>query len=147
MSVVISNYGVLGPFKQVQVVGEKLVCDSTVYPLHLIGVYSVSADDSLAPTTPHPDVVPVDAQLAAIEAALDAHLDAVAQQYRFADRTRLALRAAYPNVWQALGLAFGTWMDTCNAMAAQGMQDFLDGKIALQTPEEVIAQLPEFVAP
>ena len=85
--------------------------------------------------------------LAEVEAALDAHLDAVAQQYRFADRTRLALRAGYPNPWQAIGVAFGTWMDACNAMAAQGMQDFLDGKIPLQTPEQVIAQLPEFVAP
>ena len=86
-------------------------------------------------------------KISEIEAALDAHLDSVAQQYSFADRTRLALRAGYPNPWQALGLAFGTWMDTCNAMAAQGMQDFIDGKIPLQTPEQVIAQLPEFVAP
>ncbi len=86
-------------------------------------------------------------EIAAIEAALDAHLDAVAQQYRFADRTRLALRAGYPNPWQALGLAFGTWMDACNTQAAQGLQDFIDGKVPLHTPEEVIAQLPEFVAP
>ena len=85
--------------------------------------------------------------LAEIEAAIDAHLDAVAQQCRFADRTRLALRAGYPNEWQALGTAYGTWMDACNAMAAQGLQDFLDGKSPLQTPEQVIAQLPEFVAP
>ena len=85
--------------------------------------------------------------LTEIEAAIDAHLDAVAQQYRFADRTRLALRAGYPNPWQAIGVAFGTWMDACNAMAAQGMQDFLDGKIPLQTPEQVIAQLPLFISP
>ena len=85
--------------------------------------------------------------LAEVEAALDAHLDSVAQQCRFADRTRLALRAGYPNQWQEFGTAFGTWMDTCNALAAQGMQDFLDGKIPLQTPEQVIAQLPEFVSP
>lgn len=89
----------------------------------------------------------VEVKFAAIEAALDAHLDSIAQQYRFADRTRLALRAAYPNPWQALGLAFGTWMDTCNALAAQGMQDVLDGKIEVETPEQVIAKLPEFVAP
>ena len=87
------------------------------------------------------------AALTGIETALDAHLDAVAQSFRFADRTRLALRAAYPNQWQALGLAFGTWMDTCNAITAQGLQDFLDGKIPLQTPTAVIGQLPVFVAP
>lgn len=85
--------------------------------------------------------------IAAIEAAIDAHLDSVAQQYRFSDRTRLALRAAYPNPWQQLAIAFGTWMDTCNALAASWLQDFLDGEIQLQTPEQVIAQLPEFVAP
>lgn len=85
--------------------------------------------------------------IAEIEAAVDAHLDSVAQSYRFADRTRLSLRAAYPNPWQALGVAFGTWMDTCNAMAAAGLQDVIDGNIPLQTPEQVIAQLPAFVAP
>ena len=85
--------------------------------------------------------------LAEVEAAIDAYLDSVAQQYRFTDRTRLALRAGYPNPWQALGIAFGTWMDACNAQAAAGLQDFLDGKVPLQTPAEIIAQLPEFVAP
>lgn len=89
----------------------------------------------------------VQAALTAIETALDAYLDGVAQSFRFADRTRLALRAAYPNQWQALGQAFGTWMDTCNTMTAQGMQDFLDGKIPLPTPQDVLAQLPVFMAP
>ena len=86
-------------------------------------------------------------KISEIEAAIDAHLDSVAQSYRFADRTRLALRAAYPNPWQALGIAFGTWMDNCNALAAQGLQDVIDGNIPLQTPDQVIAQLPAFVAP
>ena len=89
----------------------------------------------------------VQAALNVIETALDAHLDAVAHSFRFTDRTRLALRAGYPNPWQALGIAFGTWMDTCNSMTAAGLQDVLDGTIPLPSAAEVIAQLPEFVAP
>ena len=86
-------------------------------------------------------------KISEIEAAIDAHLDSVAQSYRFVDRTRLALRAAYPNQWQALGVAFGTWMDTCNAMVAAGLQDVLNGTLELPTASETIAQLPVFFAP
>lgn len=89
-----------------------------------------------------------EAQLVAhYEAALDAHLDAVAQSYRYADRTRLALRAAYPNQHQALATAFGTWMDTCNDIAKQRYHAVKAGTSSLPTLEDFIAMLPPFVAP
>ena len=116
--------------KQPKLIGGEWVAEFSIVPL--------SAEEvKLAQT----------AAIAAVEAAIDAHLDSVAQSYRFEDRTRLALRAAYPNPWQALGIAFGTWMDTCNAMVAAGLQDVLNGTLELPTASETIAQLPVFVAP
>lgn len=85
--------------------------------------------------------------IALYESALDAHLDAVAKSYRYADRTRLALRAGYPNQHQALATAFGTWMDTCNDIAKQRYQDVKAGTTSLPTLEEFLALLPAFVAP
>lgn len=91
---------------------------------------------------------PTEAELVAqYESALDAHLDAVAQSYRYADRTRLALRAGYPNQHQALATAFGTWMDTCNDLAKQRYQEVKAGIATLPTLDEFLALLPAFVAP
>lgn len=91
---------------------------------------------------------PTEAELVAqYEAALDAHLDAVAQSYRYADRTRLALRAGYPNQHQVLATAFGTWMDACNDIAKQRYQEVKAGTATLPTLDEFLALLPAFVAP
>ncbi|MFZ2972305.1 MAG: hypothetical protein WA049_06670 [Ferribacterium limneticum] len=91
---------------------------------------------------------PTEAELVAqYESALDAHLDAVAQSYRYADRTRLSLRAGYPNQHQALATAFGTWMDTCNDIAKQRYQEVKAGTATLPTMDEFLALLPAFVAP
>lgn len=81
------------------------------------------------------------------EVALDNYLDSVAQQYRFKDRGSLSSRAAYPNQWQDLGIAFGTWMDSCNNVAYQGLQDVMDGKRTLPTIDEMLLELPTWVAP
>lgn len=81
------------------------------------------------------------------EAALDTHLDAVAQQHRYNDRFTFAMRAGYPGPWQAAGTAFGTWMDTCNAQAYSMLQDIQSGIADMPTVEEFIAELPPFVLP
>lgn len=84
--------------------------------------------------------------IARYEALLDQHLDAVAQKYRYADRTRLALRAGYPNEHQPLAVAFGTWMDqSCNRPAKQLMIDVIAGKKPMPSEAEFIAGLPPFV--
>lgn len=91
---------------------------------------------------------PTEAELVAqYESALDAHLDAVAKSYRYADRTRLSLRAGYPNQHQKLATAFGTWMDTCNDIAKQRYQEVKAGTATLPTIDEFLAMLPAFVAP
>lgn len=106
----------------------------------------IVADEAGHPVLADPPP-PTEAELVAqYEAALDAHLDAVAQSYRYADRTRLALRAGYPNQHQAIATAFGTWMDTCNDIAKQRYQEVKAGTATLPTLDEFLALLPAFVA-
>ena len=89
----------------------------------------------------------IEQQISHYEAALDAHLDGVAQQHRYRDRVTFAMRAGYAGPWQAEGTAFGTWMDTCNAQAYSMLQDILSGAAEMPTVEEFIAELPPFVLP
>lgn len=114
-----------------QAAGKRIVADLNGYP--------VLADQP----------APSEAQIVArYEAALDTHLDGVAQTYRYADRTRLALRAGYPNQHQALATAFGTWMDSCNDIAKQLYNDVKAGTASMPaTTDAFIALLPSFVAP
>lgn len=85
--------------------------------------------------------------IALYEKSLDEHLDGIAQRHRFADRKALSLRAAYPNAWHDLAVAFGTWMDVCNVQAYNLLQEALAGQQSMPTLEDFIGDLPEFVAP
>ena len=49
MSVVITPESVLGPFKQIEVLADRLSCDGSELPFTVIGSYQISEDDSLAP--------------------------------------------------------------------------------------------------
>lgn len=82
------------------------------------------------------------ALIASYTAALDAHIDAVAQADRWDSRITCALRASYPNPWQVKGIAFGTWMDTCYALAYQIMADVQAQTRTLPTIDEFIAEMP-----
>ena len=82
--------------------------------------------------------------IAEYEAALDAYLDAVAQQHRYRDRVTFAMRAGYAGPWQSEGVKFGTWMDTCNAQAYALLESVLAGEAELPSKEDFIASLPEF---
>lgn len=84
--------------------------------------------------------------------ALTNHLDAVAFADKWGDQQRgariyCALRAGFPGPWQAKGVAFGTWMDTCNALAYKMLDDFEQGLIPQPTIGEMIAALPPMVWP
>lgn len=57
MSVIITTSAVLGPFKSVEVLTDRLRCDNTDLPFNVIGSYTISQDDSLAPPPPAPPVV------------------------------------------------------------------------------------------
>jgi hypothetical protein len=49
MSVIITPESVLGPFKQIEVLVDRLRCDGAELPLAVLGSYQISEDDSLAP--------------------------------------------------------------------------------------------------
>lgn len=56
MSVLILSSGNIGPFKSIEVKEDRLTCDGTDYPFTVIGNYTISEDDSLAPPPPVPPV-------------------------------------------------------------------------------------------
>ena len=97
---------------------------------------------------PEPAPPPTTEQLIAeYEAALDAHLDAVAKQHRWRDRVTFALRAGFPNPWREQGTKFGTWMDDCNQQAYALLASVLAGQAEMPSKEAFIANLPEFILP
>ena len=49
MSVVITSASNIGPFKTIETFADRLRCDGVDYPFSVIGEYSISEDDSLAP--------------------------------------------------------------------------------------------------
>lgn len=67
MSVIITTSAVLGPFKSVEVLTDRLRCDNTDLPFTVIGSYTISEDDSLAPPPPAPKR-DIQAEIAALEA-------------------------------------------------------------------------------
>jgi len=85
--------------------------------------------------------------LADYDAALTAHLDAVAQTRRYADRVSCSVRAGYVGPFQAEGIAFAQWMDACNATGYSMLEDFQKGIIPQPTIAEMIAALPAMVWP
>lgn len=56
MSVIITQTATIGPFKSIDILPDRLRCDGTDYPFSVIGDYTISADDSLAPAPPTPDL-------------------------------------------------------------------------------------------
>lgn len=81
------------------------------------------------------------------DAALTAHLDYAAQSKRYADRISCSVRAGYPGPFQAEGIAFATWMDTCNQIGYAILADYQAGNIPQPSVEDVIAALPPMVWP
>lgn len=85
--------------------------------------------------------------LADYDAALTAHLDAVAQSRNWADRVSLMARAGFAGPWQADAVAFGTWADGCNVIGYQLLADYQAGTIPQPTIAEMLALLPPMVWP
>ena len=102
----------------------------------------IGPDDSGYPILIDPPALTQAQVIRQYEMALDAHLDAVAQSHRYDNRFTFAMRAGYPGPWQADGIAFGTWMDTCNEQAFTLLQNVLAGTAELPTIEDFIAALP-----
>mgnify|MGYP001575064933 CR=1 FL=1 len=49
MSVIIRASGNIGPFKSIETLSDRLRCDGTDYPFSVIGSYSISENNELAP--------------------------------------------------------------------------------------------------
>lgn len=81
------------------------------------------------------------------DAALTAHLDAVAKARNWQDRISLMARAGFPGPWQAEAIAFGQWADGCNVIGYQILADYQAGNIPQPSVEDVIAALPPMVWP
>lgn len=79
--------------------------------------------------------------------ALEEMYDSVAAQKRYDNRLTCALRAGYPGPFQAEGQAFAVWMDNCNALAYQIMNDVIAGNIAMPTKEDLISMMPSIQWP
>lgn len=88
------------------------------------------------------------ALIAQYNAALDKHLDTTAQSKRYTDRFTCAIRAGFQGPYQAEGLAFGQWMDTCNQLAYQMLAEIEAGtRPMFASTDEFIAALPPMVWP
>lgn len=57
MSVIITESVVIGPFSSIEILSDRLNCDGVHYPFTVIGSYTLSDDDALAPPQ---TVIPVD---------------------------------------------------------------------------------------
>lgn len=80
-------------------------------------------------------------------AVMERHYDQVAQTHGYDTRYTCAMRAGYPGPFQAEGQSFGTWMDTCNALGYQIIEECRAGTREIPTDEELIALLPLMVWP
>ena len=89
----------------------------------------------------------LDEIIAELTQVIEAHYDAIAQTKRYDNRFTCALRAGYTGPFQAEGVAFAQWMDTCNAYGYQVMADCLAALRPVPTEAELIAELPPIVWP
>ncbi len=58
-----------------------------------------------------------------------------------------AMRAGYPGPFQAEGIAFGTWMDSCYEAGYALMADVLAGVKPMPTVEAMLASMPAMAWP
>lgn len=106
-------------------------------------------DEVAATYTPPPPPPPPTQEeiLAPFLQAMDDLFNSTAQARRYDSRVTCALRAGYPGPFQAEGLAFAQWMDTCNALGYQVMADVLAGNIPMPTVQGFLGMLPSMEWP
>lgn len=91
-----------------------------------------------APVGPTPEQ-----QQAALEAAVQAHLDNTAHaDGGWDDLASVVRRAGYPGPWQTKGVAYGIWGDECWLKCYAIEADVQAGKRPIPTEAELIAALP-----
>ena len=68
--VIIRAAGNIGPFRSIETLADRLRCDGVDYPFSVIGDYTLSDDDSLAPVVVEPVVVPASVSMKSARKAL-----------------------------------------------------------------------------
>jgi len=123
---------------------EPPVFDATKQTCRFDGTWQV---ENIPEPEPEPEPVPPtqDEIIQSLTVALEFHYDTKAREKRYDNRLTCALRAGYTGPFQTEGQTFAIWMDTCNALAYQIMEDVLAGNRAIPTAEELIAEIPELV--
>jgi 3-polyprenyl-4-hydroxybenzoate decarboxylase len=82
------------------------------------------------------------------DSVLTSHMDSIAQTKRYDNRITCALRAGYPGTFQEEGKVFAQWMDTCNVIAYQMMEDVIKGQRDYpKTDEEFLSEFPSIKWP
>lgn len=136
--------GNFGPFNTIEVLSDRYRCDNTDLPFSVVGQGEIVEANTV--TWPAPPIIPPTVD--EIVTAMEALFDTTAQSRRYDNRITCALRAGYAGPFQSEGLAFATWMDTCNATAYQMLAEVQAGTMQMPaTTTEALALLPEMVWP
>lgn len=95
--------------------------------------------------TVQPEVETPEQVIARLESAIDRHLDAVANSYRYESiRTMVTYASSDHPTFGAEGRAAVKFRDACYAYGIQVIADVQDGKRGIPTETELIAELPTF---
>jgi len=86
-------------------------------------------------------------QIIKYKRAHDDHLNAAARDRRYDSIHTAALRAAFEGPFHAEGVAFANWMDACNAVGYQIMDEIQAGVRPPMSIAEYLAMLPPLVLP
>jgi len=92
--------------------------------------------------------VPPALTVQAIVDAMTALFDTTAQAKSYDNRITCTMRAGYPGPFQAEGIAFATWMDTCNATAYVMLAEVQAGTMPMPaTLDAALSLLPPMIWP
>lgn len=81
------------------------------------------------------------------DAAMVNLFDQVAKTKQYDNRITCAMRASYEGPYQAEGIAFGNWMDSCYAASYARLAKAQQGLLPYPSVEELIESLPEMTWP
>jgi hypothetical protein len=77
-----------------------------------------------------------------LEIAVQKHLDKAAQAQGYDNIHSASIRAGYVGPFQAEGIKFASWMDSCWAKAYEVLAEVEANSRTIPTAEELVAELP-----
>jgi hypothetical protein len=141
MKKIVTDSGVYGPFKTVLVEDGLYIADGTRLFFSVIGAGDVQ--DAVAGDFPVPSYETPEQTIKRLEAAVDAHVDAVAQSRGYRDIVSLCSYAASAHpVFGPEGQAGIVFRDAVWQACLDIMADVMSEQRPVPTEEELIAELP-----